>query len=183
MEGWDDCPIISPRGPGNMELKVRKPGCGWKLLCTFLSGCFLEPPPFRSIANKNNAMRIEVVHNGDRRKAILTFDANPSAEDVLVAACNRFRLKPRKFRLFYRGVQLQSGSHGLQDGSSAWIVGETDSYSGPTAEAHDDVDGAKACVTILDGSDVWIDPEAVEQVSSEHAACMLTFNSYAWRLT
>ena len=125
-------------------------------------------------------MRIEVIHNGDRRKAILLLPGDsPTAEEVLSAACNRFRLKPRKFRLFYRGVQLQSGSHSLQDGSSAWLVGENDTYHGPSPEAHDDADGAKASVSILDGSDVWIDPEAVEQVGHAWHAPLI---AQAWIL-
>ena len=121
--------------------------------------------PLESLIATRNVMRIEVIHNGDRRKAILLLPGeSPTAEEVLSAACNRFRLKPKKFRLFYRGSQLQSGSHSLQDGSSAWLVGEHDLYKGPLPEAYDDADKAKASVTILDGSDVWIDPEAIEQV-------------------
>lgn len=112
-------------------------------------------------------MRIEIVHNGDRRKAVVILPMEaPSTEDVLKAACNKLRLKARQFQLYCRGVQLQQGDRSsLQDGCTVWVVGENDRYAGPSPEALGAADDARAKVSILDGSDVWIDPEAVEQVS------------------
>ena len=107
-------------------------------------------------------MRIEIVHNGDRRKAIVVLPET-SADKVLAAACNKMKLKARHFRLFLHGLELRSDSQ-LRADSTVWLVGINDAYLGPSADACQAADDVKDRVSILDGSDVWIDPEAVDQV-------------------
>ena len=107
-------------------------------------------------------MRIEIVHNGDRRKAIVVLPET-SADKVLAAACNKMKLKARHFRLFLHGLELRSDGQ-LRADSTVWLVGINDAYLGPSADACQAADDVKDRVSILDGSDVWIDPEAVDQV-------------------
>ncbi|GAX73186.1 hypothetical protein CEUSTIGMA_g639.t1 [Chlamydomonas eustigma] len=98
----------SPRGPGNLEAKLSE----------------IMP-------------RVEVIHNGDRRVAVVS---ELRAEDAIRAACNKFRLNHKNFDIYFYGVVKQSDDL-LEDCSSVW-----------------------SRVEILDGQDVWIDPEAVDQV-------------------
>jgi hypothetical protein len=107
-------------------------------------------------------IRLEVIHNSDRRSAILTLQSLPSARDVLQAACNKFRLNARKCRLFDRGVELQATS--LVHGNSVWLLNQSEAYQGPSSDQFDVDNDLKDRVAILDGSDVWVDPEAIEQV-------------------
>ena len=108
-------------------------------------------------------MRIEVIHNSDRRIAVLVLEGETSAKTILTAACNKLRLKAKKCRLFRHGIQLQP-EFILHDGCTVWLVGEKDTYSGRTSEACQSLEAAKSSVNILDGAEVWIDPKAVEQV-------------------
>ena len=66
-------------------------------------------------------MRIEIVHNGDRRKAIVVLPET-SAHSVLTAACNKMKLKARNFRLFLHGLELGSDCQ-LRDDSTIWLAG------------------------------------------------------------
>jgi release factor H-coupled RctB family protein len=108
-------------------------------------------------------MYIEVTRNCNRSVALVKLEATARAQDALTAACNKFRTKVSKSKLFHEGVQLDP-LHQISDGSRLWLVGEAEVYQGPSSEQANMEREIQKRVTILDGADVWIDPEAVEQV-------------------
>lgn len=110
-------------------------------------------------------MRLEVVNNRDRRAVALVFPGSPVlAAEVLSAACNKFRLQPKRCRLFRMGRELQLAADTLSQGASVWVVHGEEPYSGPSDSQAQAAACCSECVSVLDGADVWIDPEAVKQV-------------------
>ena len=107
-------------------------------------------------------MYVEVTRNSNRAVVLVKLKEQALAKDALVAACNKFRTTPSKNKLYRDGLPI----HPLDivpDGSRLWLLAESEVYQGPSAEQVLMEDVEKR-VTILDGADVWIDPEAVDQI-------------------
>jgi release factor H-coupled RctB family protein len=66
------------------------------------------------------------------------------------------------------------GDYELEDGDTLWLLNGQEEYQGPTADHYTAEDAAEARVTVLDGTDVWVDPEAIEQVKRIVRASPLT---------
>ena len=108
-------------------------------------------------------MYVEITRNSNRSVSLVKLEGQVLAKDALAAACNKFRLKPAKCNLFHKGVALLPEDI-IPDGAHLWLVGEAEIYQGPSAEQALLESDIQDRITILDGADVWIDPEAVDQV-------------------
>jgi release factor H-coupled RctB family protein len=108
-------------------------------------------------------MYAEITRNCNRSVTLVKLEGQVLAKDALVAACNKFRTKPSKCNLFRDGLPLLPDDI-VPDGARLWLVGEAEVYQGPSAELALLESDIQNRITILDGADVWIDPEAVDQV-------------------